>query len=178
MRLGTLGVLLAAMLVSGCGDGAAPPQATSAEDKMRQAVAQVAERKDAAPAPAAARVALKTPLPGGVIPDFDFTVGSDVSMKVQRNQRIVMLVARETSANDALGILAGQFAAAGFESGSVSTDKDNLMQGFWTPGEARGMLVVEAGGTYVNVMARAVDPDSEFAEDGYSTLVTVNITSP
>lgn len=178
MRVYCFGVLAATMLMSGCDNAAVAPAATSSADAMRQAVAQKAERKAADPAPAAVRTSLSTPLPGGVTPNLDFTVGSDTSMKLRHSQRILMLVARGTTSKDALEVLAGQFAAAGFESGSMSSDDESLMQRFWTSGEVRGMEVVEAGGTHIYVMVRNVDADSDFAKEGYSTFIMVTVTSP
>jgi hypothetical protein len=142
-----------------------------------QAVTRAAERKLETPAPAAG-MALKTALPGGVVPGFDHVVGSDVSSKVRHAQRIVTLRARGISARDALGQLAGQFSAAGFEAGSVASEKETLLQGFWSPGKARGLLVVDAGGTHVNVTARDYGPGSKSAGEGYSALVMLTVTSP
>jgi hypothetical protein len=176
MRMELRGILLAALLATGCESGPSAPPADDAAAGMRQAIARAAaERK---PATEAGGAALAAALPGGVLPGFDHVVGSDMSSKAGHTTRIVMLRARNVSASDALAQLAGRFSSAGFESGSVSSGKDSLLQGFWTPGEGRGVMVVSTGGTHVGVVARDFPPDSESAREGYSAMVVVTVNSP
>ncbi|GAB2495104.1 hypothetical protein [Arenimonas alkanexedens] len=178
MRFGLVGLVLGTVLVAGCGEAEVAPPASDSAEVMRQAVARAAERKASSPATAPKGATLKTALPGDVMPEFDYAVGSDFSSKVRNTQRIVMLRARGISAQDALTSLAGQFTAAGLESGDAGANEATLLQGFWTPGEGRGLMVVDAGGTHVQVMARDFEASSESAGEGYSALVTVTVNSP
>lgn len=176
MRMEIAVVALAALLASGCGEGSVDTPANGGAEDMRQAVARAAADRKATPV--AKGAALVEALPGGVVPGFDHAVGSDLSSKARHSTRIVMLRARGISARDALAQLAGQFSSAGFESGSVGSGKDSLLQGFWTPGGGRGVMVVDTGGTHVGVVARDLPPAGESAREGYSALVVVTVNSP
>jgi hypothetical protein len=183
MRLANLGWMLALVWLAGCGASGEAPAADGTAEAMRDKFARAAaagraEREQApAPAPGAGR-RLDVPLPRGVLPDFDHDLGSDLTATPRHTTRVVTLRARGIDAREALDELAGKFTDAGLEAGAVSGHKDSLRQGFWTPGDGRGVMVVDAGGTHVDIVVRDFAPASESGQAGYSALVVVTVNSP
>lgn len=181
MRLMMLGWMLALSGLAGCaesGTGAAPKDSGEAmKDRFQRAAESRAARSEPRGG-AAAGPRLEVPLPGGVLPGFDHDVASDLSSRQVHATRIVSLRARGSSAREALESLAAAFGAAGFEKGTPGSHKDQLLQEFWTPGPARGIAAVSAGGTRIGVSARDFPPDSESAREGFTALVMVTVNSP
>jgi hypothetical protein len=181
MRLANLGWMLALAWLAGCGASSEAPAADGTAEAMRDKFSRAAEagraERELAPAPGAGR-RLEEPLPRGVLPDFDHDLGSDLTAKPRHTTRIVSLRARGIGAREALDELAGKFTDAGLEAGAVSGHKDSLRQGFWTPGDGRGVMVVDTGGTHVDIVVRDFAPDSESGQAGYSALVVVTVNSP
>jgi len=175
------GVLLVACL-AGCGAGESPapvveaPTKAAAGDFMRAVAERRARRDEAAPTVGGPR--LQAALPGGVLPEFDHVLGSDLASRHGHATRIVTLRARGIDARGALEALARGFTAAGFESGTVSSGNGALLQEFWTPGTARGLAAVSAGGTRIGVMASDYGPDSASVKEGFPALVVVTVNSP
>lgn len=181
MRLANLGWMLVLAWLAGCGASSEAPAADGTAEAMREKFTRAAEagraEREQAPATGAGR-RLDVPLPRGVLPDFDHDLGSDLTAKPRHTTRTVTLRARGIGAREALEDLAGKFTDAGFDAGPVGSHKDSLQQGFWTPGEGRGVMVVDTGGTHVGVVARDLSPDSESAREGYSAIVVVTVNSP
>jgi len=181
MRLANLGWMLALAWLAGCGASSEVPAAEGTAEAMREKISRAAEARRAereqAPAPGTGR-RLEMPLPRGVLPDFDHDLGSDLTAKPRHTTRIVTLRARGIGAREALDELAGKFTDAGLDAGSVGSHKDSLRQGFWTPGHGRGVMVVDAGGTHVDIVVRDFTSDSESGRAGYSALVMVTVNSP
>lgn len=177
MRLRNLGWMLALAGLAGCGASPDVPAEKGSAEAMRDAISRAAEQRRSRQEAATGR-RLEAPLPRGVLPGFDHDLGSDLTAKTMHTQRIVTLRARGIGAREALDELAGKFTAAGLEAGAVSSAKDSLLQGFWTPGDGRGVMVVSTGGTHVGIMARDMPADSESAREGYSAMVVVTVNSP
>ena len=180
------GALLIACLAACAGESSAPeatesPRAAAtdstraAADMFKRAAAE--QRGDEAAA-VVGGTRLKEALPGGVLPDFDHVVASDLSTRQVHATRTVTLRVRGVDARTALGELASAFTAAGFEAGAIAGDKDTLLQEFWTAGQARGVAAVSAGGIRIGLMARDYKPGSESAREGFPALVVVTVNSP
>jgi hypothetical protein len=181
MRLVNLGWMLALAWLAGCGASSEAPATDDTVETMREQFTRAAEAgragREQAPAPGAGR-RLDVPLPRGVLPDFDHDLGSDHTTRPRHTTRMVTLRARGIGAREALDELAGKFTEAGLEAGAASSHKESLRQGFWTPGDGRGVMVVDAGGTHVDIVVRDFAPDSESGRAGYSALVVVTVNSP
>lgn len=150
----------------------------AAAEMFKRAATERGDGRAGEAAATAGAARLQEALPGGVLPEFDYVLGSDLATRHAYATRTVTLRARGVDAREALDALAGGFTGAGFEAGAVASDKATLLQEFWTPGAARGVAAVSAGGTRIGVMARDYAPDSESAREGYPALVVVTVNSP
>lgn len=171
------------LMVVGCGGPAEEPATndSSATAASRvEAFQKAAEKADANRASPSAKPArgLATPLPGDVVPDFDYMLIVDMSSRANFTMRQIGIGARDLSADEAMGRLAAQLTSAGFTAGDVSEHRDAKLMGFWKGGgEARGMVVVSEGGTYINVIATEKD-EAQQAKDGFRSLLMVTVYTP
>lgn len=122
---------------------------------------------------------LDTPLPNGVLPDFDYNATVDMSTRMNVVIRQVHLDLPNLSAQEAMDRMVAQFEAAGLAAGEQRADKETLLRSVWTPSAdgAKGMAVVDSGGTWVVLMARDYPADSERRADGYVAMLTMQINS-
>jgi len=173
--------LLLLALLAGCGAPAEGPGATegpAAETAGKSTDAgtrATAVRESPATKPARG---FASPLPGGVVPDFDYVLIVDMSSRANFTMRQVSIGATDLRAEVAMDRLAAQFASAGFTLGEASEHRKARMLGLWKGGHgARGMVVVSEGGTYINVIATDADPDKQ-AENGWMSLLALTIYTP
>lgn len=180
MRTTAIGLIL---LMAGCGapaEGPADTDAGSSAASRAEAFRKAADKLDAARDTPVAKPsrALATPLPGDVLPDFDYVLITDMSSRANFTMRQVGIGARDLPAEEAMQRLAAQLTAAGFTAGEVGEHRKARMLGLWKGGgEARGMVVVSEGGTYVNVIATDKDAAQQ-ARDGFMSLLMLTIYTP
>lgn len=180
MQIGTMGWVLLMAALAGCGLGQEAPAAERTVQESREMFTRAAaerREKQGQEAPARKGQLLTVPLPGGVLPPFDHELGSDLTSQGKHTTRIVTLRARGIGARDALGRFSDWFKTAGLETAGATAAGDAVRQGFWTPGKGKGVMVVDQGGTHVEVVARDFAPDSESAREGYSALVVLTVNS-
>lgn len=176
--------LVPALLLAGCGgpgdagaDARAPVDGAERTQEQREMFTRAGARTRAADATGPAR-RLQEPLPGGVLPDFEHQLVTDISSRTSVHMRQVALHTRDTSAAEAIDRLAAQFQAAGLMVGQRSEHRGTLSVAAWTAGGAPGHAAPSTGGEYVNIGARDHAADSESARDGMAAVVTISVYSP
>ncbi|MDY0022885.1 hypothetical protein [Arenimonas caeni] len=178
MTRSTLALACVAALVAGCGGPAEPaqPEASSRGAAMFEAARG---RSDAAPSGQPGLRALSTPLPGGVVPAFDYNALVDMSTQAHVTIRQVHLDLPTLSAREGMAALAGQFEGAGLVASEVREENGTLVQSVWTPSSdgSRGMAVVDGGGTYVVIMGSDFEPGHGRRDDGFVAALRLQINS-
>lgn len=174
-----LSLACAAGLVAGCG-GAGEP---AGEAASRSAQVLEAARDNAAkagqPAGQPRLKPLGTPLPGGVIPEFEHNALVDMSTQAHVTIRQVHLDLPTLTAREGIAALVAQFEAAGLAAGDLGEEGGTLVQGVWTPSAdgARGMAVVDGGGSYVVLMGTDYEPGHSRRDDGFMAMLRIQVNS-
>jgi hypothetical protein len=141
--------------------------------------AAAARRSDAAPSAASPTLRpLETPLPDGVLPDFEYSRLIDMTTRTSVTTRQVGLQVRGLSPPDAFRSLERAFVEKGYRStGASELEGGNLTGGFSKGGEGGGMTVVVAsGGTYVHVVTNHYDEKGR--KSGFTGGLNITIHTP
>ena len=168
-----------AALLAGCGGSGEPAR----EAASRSAAVLEATRGQASgasqPGDQARLKRLDTPLPGGVVPAFEHHTLVDMSTRAHVTIRQVHLDLPTLTAREGIAALVGQFEAAGLSVGEPGEEGGTLVQGVWTPSAdgARGMAVVDAGGTYVVLMGTDYEPGHSRHDDGFVAMLRIQVNS-
>ena len=178
MRIALVSFISAAALLAGCGGDAADDQAPANTSKAAAIIAAAAEEASKPSGEPGSR-ALANPLPGGGIPDFAYNATVDMSTQVGMTIRQVHLDVPELGAQEAMDRLVAQFKAAGLEIGEPSSHENTLLQSAWTPSEggARGLAVIDAGGTHIALMGIDYEAGHSRRDDGYASALRLQINS-
>lgn len=178
MRIALVSTLSCAMLLAGCGSEAPDRPSSETTSKAAAIIAAAAEQAGQANGEPGSRP-LANPLPGGVTPDFAYNATVDMSTQVGMTIRQVHLDVPELGAQEAMDRIVAQFEAAGLAIGEPSRHENTLLQSAWTPVEddARGLAVIDAGGTHIALMATDYEADHSRRDDGYASALRLQINS-
>lgn len=183
MRIRQICVAAAFGLLAACGSDAPAPAESGSERGGRAAEVLAASRERIREGrPSGGQPALKplsTPLPGGVVPDFEYNTLVDMSTRAHVTIRQVHLDLPALGAQEAVDRLVAQFEAAGLVAGEQAQEKATLVRSAWTPSAdgAKGIAVVDAGGTYVVLMATDFEDGHSRRDDGYRAMLRLQINS-
>lgn len=127
----------------------------------------------------AALVPLATPLPGDVLPSFEYSRLVDMTTQVAGTMRQVGLQVRGLTPAQALESLAAAYAAKGWETTEpVEASGGNLAQSFFKGGEGSAMAVVVAsGGTYITVVTSVYDEAGAAHSGGFTGSLNIVINA-
>lgn len=178
MRIALVSLVSAAVFLTGCGNDAPDDKASGNTSKAAAIIAAAADEASR-PSGAPGSRALANPLPGGVVPDFAYNATVDMSTQAGMTIRQVHLDVPGLTAQEAMDRLVAQFQAAGLAIGEPSSQKGTLLQSAWTPtdGDARGLAVIDAGGTHIALMGTDYDADHSRRDDGYASALRLQINS-
>jgi hypothetical protein len=141
--------------------------------------AAAARKSDAAPSAASPSLRpLETPLPDGVLPDFEYSRLIDMTTRTSFTTRQIGLQVRGISPADAFRSLERAFVGKGYRStGASELGGGNLTGGFSKGGEGGGMTtVVASGGTYVHVVTNHYDEKGR--KSGFTGGLNITIHTP
>lgn len=136
-----------------------------------RAAAQRLEKKAQNDAPTLQ--ALATPLPDGILPDFEYSRLADLSSQTAHSIRQVALQVRGLAPEEALTSLQKAFVNKGWTATDpVEAGGGNRSQSFFKGGKGGAMsTVVAAGGTHITVMTSRYDPSRNSAFTGALNIV-------
>ena len=179
--------------LAACGGAATPATETPAVSgtseapaPVRDAAATTASFKAAAERMASSQSSgtttlrpLETPLPDGILPDFEYSRVADMTTRVANTMRQVSLQVRGITPNDALLSLEKAFVAKGFASSGAEENRGgNLMASFTKGGEGRALtMVVASGGTHVMVITNQFDEATQ-QRGGFAGVLQITINTP
>lgn len=183
MRISPICVAATFGLLAACGSELPAPAESSRQGGSRSAEIVSASReriREGSPSGGQAELKpLSTPLPGGVVPDFEYHALVDMSTRAHVTIRQVHLDLPTLSAQEGMDRLVAQFEAAGLASGDQAREKATLVRSVWTPSAdgAKGIAVVDAGGTHVVLMATDYEDGHSRRDDGYRAMLRLQINS-
>ncbi|WP_374604707.1 hypothetical protein [Arenimonas sp.] len=178
MRHSPLALVPALVLLAACGSDKAPDAPPADTSKAAAIIAAAADQASQAPGKPGNR-ALAAPLPGGVLPDFPYNATVDMSTTAGITMRQIHLDLPEHGAQAAMDRIVAQFEAAGLDVGDQSQEKNTLVRSAWTSveGGAKGIAVVDAGGSHVVMMATDYEADHSRRDDGYVAALRLQVSS-
>lgn len=178
MRLSLIALAPAFALLAACGGDKPADAAPENTSKAAAIIAAAADQARQAPGKPGSR-ALATPLPGGVLPDFPYNATVDMSSTAGITMRQIHLDLPEHGAQAAMDRIVAQFEAAGLDVGEQSQEKNTFVRSAWTPvdGGAKGIAVVDAGGSHVVLMATDYEADHSRRDDGYVAALRIQVNS-
>ncbi len=178
MRLVPLALVPAIALLAACsGDKAA--DAPSGNTSKAAAIVAAAADQARQPAGKPGNRPLAQPLPGGVVPDFAYNATVDMTSTAGMSMRQIHLDLPGLDAQAAIDQLSAQFEAAGLALGEQAREKNTLVRAAWTPveGGARGLAVVDAGGSHIVMMATDYEADHSRRDDGYVAALRLQVNT-
>ncbi|KFL36402.1 hypothetical protein [Arenimonas donghaensis] len=178
MRIALGSFIAATLLLTGCGGDVPDEQASGNSSKARAIIAAAADEASKPSGEPGSR-ALANPLPGGVVPDFAYNATVDMSTQVGVTIRQVHLDVPGLGSQEAMDRLVAQFEAAGLVAGEQASEKNTLVRSVWTPGEdgAKGLAVVDGGGTHIALMGTDYEAGHSRRDDGYASALRLQINT-
>ena len=114
-----------------------------------------------------------------MLPDFAYNATVDMTSTAGMSMRQIHLDLPDLDAQAAMDRLSARFEAAGLALGEQATEDKTLVRSAWTPvdGGARGLAVVDAGGSHVVMMATDYEAEHSRRDDGYVAMLRLQVSS-
>ena len=111
--------------------------------------------------------------------EIPYNATVDMSSTAGITMRQIHLDLPEHGAQAAMDRIVAQFEAAGLDVGEQSQEKNTFVRSAWTPvdGGAKGIAVVDAGGSHVVLMATDYEADHSRRDDGYVAALRIQVNS-